>query len=135
MATTTREGELRTVTMDADLVLEGGGVKGIGLVGAANVLMERGYTFRRIAGTSAGAIVAALIAADVPPRRLRQLIEEQDYTLFRDEGLLDRLGLAGKGLSLLLEKGIYEGDYLRNDVAALLKERGVRTFGDLRVED
>ena len=43
---------------DADLVLEGGGVKGIGLVGAISVLEEHGYVFHRVAGTSAGAIVA-----------------------------------------------------------------------------
>ena len=46
-----------------DLVLEGGGVKGIGLVGAISVLEGSGYTFPRVAGTSAGAIVGALVAA------------------------------------------------------------------------
>ena len=45
---------------DADLVLEGGGVKGTGLVGAitALTLASEPYTFHRVAGTSAGAIVA-----------------------------------------------------------------------------
>ena len=37
--------------MDADLVLEGGGVKGIGLAGAYSILKETGYTFHRVAGT------------------------------------------------------------------------------------
>ena len=46
-----------------DLVLEGGGVKGIGLVGAVLTLSGSGYVFPRVAGTSAGAIVAALVAA------------------------------------------------------------------------
>ena len=50
--------------MFADLVLEGGGVKGIALVGAISVLEERGYEFRRVAGTSAGAIVGSLVAAN-----------------------------------------------------------------------
>ena len=36
--------------MDADLVLEGGGVKGIGLVGAFSTLVDHDYTFHRIAG-------------------------------------------------------------------------------------
>lgn len=43
-----------------DLVCEGGGVRGIALVGAVSVLEERGYHFHNIAGTSAGAIVATL---------------------------------------------------------------------------
>jgi NTE family protein len=47
----------------ADLVLEGGGVKGIGLVGAVITLSDAGITFPRVAGTSAGAIAAALVAA------------------------------------------------------------------------
>ena len=47
----------------ADLVLEGGGVKGIGLVGAVLTLHDAGYQFPRVAGTSAGAITAALVAA------------------------------------------------------------------------
>ena len=33
-----------------DLVLEGGGVKGIGLVGAVLTLSEKGYVFPRVAG-------------------------------------------------------------------------------------
>ena len=53
----------------ADLVLEGGGVKGIGLVGAVLTLHEAGYVFPRVGGTSAGAIVAALIAAYQVTRR------------------------------------------------------------------
>jgi NTE family protein len=36
----------------ADLVLEGGGVKGIALAGAVLRLSEAGYVFPRIAGTS-----------------------------------------------------------------------------------
>ena len=51
--------------MKADLVLEGGGVKGIGLVGALSVLEQSGYTFERVAGTSAGAIVASLVGGSM----------------------------------------------------------------------
>jgi predicted acylesterase/phospholipase RssA len=47
----------------ADLVLEGGGVLGIGHVGAISALDEAGYSFARVAGTSAGSIVGALVAA------------------------------------------------------------------------
>lgn len=49
----------------ADAVFEGGGVKGIGLVGAIAVAEEKGYRWVNVAGTSAGAIVAALLAAAV----------------------------------------------------------------------
>jgi NTE family protein len=47
----------------ADLVLSGGGVKGIGLVGAVVALMDAGYRAQRVSGTSAGSIVGAVVAA------------------------------------------------------------------------
>ena len=37
----------------ADLVFEGGGVKGIGLAGAFSALEQRGFTPKSVAGTSA----------------------------------------------------------------------------------
>ena len=40
--------------MKADIVCEGGGVKGIALLGAIYYLEEKGYTFEHFAGTSAG---------------------------------------------------------------------------------
>lgn len=48
--------------MKIDGVFEGGGVRGIAHVGAICALNERGYSFERVAGTSAGAIIAALLA-------------------------------------------------------------------------
>jgi NTE family protein len=42
--------------LPADIVMEGGGVKGIGLIGALETL-EKEYAFQRIAGTSVGALV------------------------------------------------------------------------------
>src|SRR5215218_658991 len=57
----------------ADLVLAGGGVKGIAHVGVLSVLHERGYRFERAAGTSAGAIVAALVAAGMSPPRMHEI--------------------------------------------------------------
>ena len=121
--------------MDADLVLEGGGVKGIGLVGAYTSLTEAGYAFHRIAGTSAGAIVGALIAAEMPPEELKRVMREIDYGRFQDKGFVDHLGLVGKGISLLFEKGIYEGRYLREWLDGLLTSLGKRTFADLRIDD
>jgi NTE family protein len=118
-----------------DLVLEGGGVKGIGLVGAISVLEERGYTFARIAGTSGGAVVGALVAAGIPTEELNQLMQAIDWTRFRDGNWLDHLGVPGKAISLLAEQGIYEGKYLTNWLGKLLADRGIEHFADLRGED
>ncbi|HSA41138.1 MAG TPA: patatin-like phospholipase family protein, partial [Mycobacterium sp.] len=45
-------------TKPVDLVLSGGGVKGIALVGSVAALLDAGYSPHRISGTSAGALCA-----------------------------------------------------------------------------
>lgn len=123
------------MTLDADLVLEGGGVKGIALVGAVAVLEERGYRFHRVAGTSAGAIVGSLVAAGVSAPRLREIMEQLDYRRFRDGTWLTRLGLPGQLLTLLRRSGVYRGEELRDWLREILDQAAVRTFADLRLED
>jgi NTE family protein len=124
-----------TELLDADLVLEGGGVKGIGLVGAYTTLIHAGYRMHRIAGTSAGAIVGALIAADMPADLMEKTLKELDYNAFEDESFIDHLGHIGKGASVLFEKGIYEGGHLRAWLDGLLTDLGKATFGDLKISD
>ena len=119
----------------ADLVLEGGGVLGIAHTGAVSALAERRYAFERVAGTSAGAIVGSLVAAGMKSKQLHEVMRTLDYPSFKDKGLLDRVPLAGRGLSALLENGIYEGERLREWLGNLLAELGTETFGDLRRED
>ncbi len=126
-------GRSGAMTMKCDVVLEGGGVKGIALVGALAVLAERGYTFERVAGTSAGAVVGALVASRMPVSRIAEQVETLDYRKFRDKGPEDRVPWLGPALSLLFEDGVYEGRYLKDWLAGQLATVGVHTFGDLRI--
>ena len=50
--------------MKKGLVLEGGGAKGAFQCGAIKALYDNGYTFDGVAGTSIGAINAAILAQD-----------------------------------------------------------------------
>ena len=68
----------------ADLVLEGGGVKGLGLVGAVLHLMREGYASPRVAGTSAGSIVAAFLAAGATAYDLDAIMRRLDYSRVPD---------------------------------------------------
>jgi predicted acylesterase/phospholipase RssA len=68
----------------ADGVFQGGGVKGIGLVGA---LLEFGENPKveitewvNVAGTSAGSIIAALLACGKSPTELRSLLLETNFS-------------------------------------------------------
>jgi NTE family protein len=124
----------------AELVLEGGGVQGIGLVGAATVLAEQGYVFPRVAGTSAGAIVASLIAAHQvagkPVSGLETIMRSVDYSKFQDETYLERLtGRPGEIFELLLHMGVAKGEYLVEWLGNALDDLGVRTFADLRIAE
>lgn len=119
-----------------DLVLEGGGTKLPGLVGAVEALAAGGYDFHRIAGTSAGAIVGSLSAAGISPQSLRQKVLEQDFSEFEDLSPAFRLfPWLGRVQGLLLHKGMYLGDALHDFLASALAEQGVRTWGDLKLVD
>lgn len=119
----------------ADLVLEGGGVKGIGLVGAVARLQEAGYTFNRVSGTSAGAVVGALVAAGLSSQRLRDTALSLDYRKFRDPGLIEQIPVLGPSVALLRRNGLFQGDYARQWLLTTLAKAGVRTFADLRIDD
>ncbi len=120
--------------LKADLVLEGGGVKGIALVGAVSVLQEAGYSFPRVAGTSAGSIVGALVASGMTAEQMLEVMRSTDYSKFQDGTFIDRLGPLGQGLSLLFQKGIYKGNYLKEYLAQLLPDE-MESFAGMRLPD
>ena len=124
----------------ADLVLEGGGVKGIGLVGAVLTLHDAGYWFPRVAGTSAGAITAALVAAlqaaGRPLEALKDYVDSVEYARFKEENWLRRkAGIVGDVEHLMLHMGLYSGDYLVEWLGGLLEQIGITTFAQLKLDD
>jgi NTE family protein len=97
--------------------------------------MEKaGYEFENLAGTSAGAIVASLLAAGYSSEELKQELEQLNYNDFKDEGLLDKLGFVGKSLSIGFEYGIYEGEFFEDWLERLLFAKGKTTFGDITTD-
>ena len=124
----------------ADLVLEGGGVKGIGLAGAVLTLDQSGYRFERVAGTSAGAIAAAIIAAlgkaNKPMSGLRDYLQTLQFERFMAKShVRAALGGLADAEHLLLHMGLYDGDYLLDWLGGVLNDIGVTHFGDLRLDD
>lgn len=116
-----------------DLVCEGGGVKGIGLAGAYETLERAGYATRHAAGTSAGAITAALIAAGYAAADLKDVVFGMDFTAFEDATWQDRIpGALGKGLSIAMVTGVYRGDAFLEWIRTKLAAKDVHTFADLR---
>jgi NTE family protein len=118
-------------TQHYDGVFEGGGVRGIGLAGALSVFEAAGYQPVGVAGTSAGAIVATLLAAGYTAAEIKQIILNLDFAKFEDPPLIGHIPLLGSLIDLTFRYGLYKGDYFQNLMRELLAAKGVRTFRDL----
>jgi NTE family protein len=117
----------------ADLVFEGGGVKGIGLAGAYRELTDRGYSAECVAGTSAGAITAALVAAGYTGSEVEEIVlTKMHFPDFEDSSFLDHFGRAGQAAEFLKRRGMHSGDYFLDWMRQQLNAKGKTTFGDLR---
>ncbi|SFJ31893.1 patatin-like phospholipase family protein [Thermoflavimicrobium dichotomicum] len=118
--------------MWADAVFEGGGVKGIGLVGALSVAEKKGFRWKRVAGTSAGAVIASLIAAGYTADELYQILMEKNFLDFLSPNWFNQIPYIGPLLRIWLKKGMYSGDALEKWLASLLKAKGIETFSDFQ---
>ena len=63
-------------------VFQGGGCKAIAYIGAYKKAHERGVFFSELAGTSAGSIIASLIAAGAKPDYLEKVVNELVFSDF-----------------------------------------------------
>ncbi len=113
-----------------NLVLEGGGVKGIAYAGAFEVLQQQGILEQvgPVAGTSAGAITATLVALRYEPEQIRTLIFNIPFEKFKDGG--------STGLFRLFKRfGWFKGDYFLDLMRCLITnqtKKPVTTFKDLK---
>lgn len=69
---------------EIDLVLSSSGVRAPCFVGGIEGILEKGYSIKRIAGTSGGAIVAAAYALGKTTKELRELAPDTPYESFKD---------------------------------------------------
>ncbi len=136
-----------------DVVMEGGGTLGVALLGYLYVLEQMDIRFLRAAGTSAGSIVAMLLAGGGPIAQAKSewLIEKvagKDFYDFVDgdeevrkfvDAMLDpevrkgkKARLTAKVLDDLQDHyGLCPGEHFTAWMRDLLLERGVRTLRDL----
>lgn len=117
--------------MKADAVFEGGGVRGLGHVGAIQVLEEQGYEWNDLAGTSAGSIVAALLASGYTGKELIGIMNDLDYKKFLGDIWLDNIPFIGKGIEFGLQFGIHDNDFLEKWMENQLNKKNIHTFADL----
>lgn len=115
-----------------NLVFEGGGVKGIAYAGALQVLEANGVLadIRRVAGTSAGAITATLVALGASSDHVYRIVGGTNFRSFMD----DSFGVLRDSDRLLEDYGWYQGDafaaWMQKQIYALAQDTGL-TFQQL----
>lgn len=121
-----------TVT-EADGVFQGGGIKGLAIVGAIlgfrehpSISIER---WVNVAGTSAGAIIAAQIACSDDPRKVLEVVRTAPWQKFADYGPGGRI--LGGLPNLARHHGLAHGEYFRRWFDEVLEGK---TFRHVRSE-
>ncbi|SHF60201.1 patatin-like phospholipase family protein [Ornithinibacillus halophilus] len=117
--------------MKIDGVFSGGGVKAYAFIGALNTIQSRNYTFERVAGTSAGSILASFIAAGYNNEGIKNLLDELDLRTFLDPPKITKIIPGSKWLLLYFQLGLYKGDKFEKWLYNQLAKKKVYTFSDL----
>ncbi|XP_035662928.1 uncharacterized protein LOC118406738 isoform X1 [Branchiostoma floridae] len=120
-----------------NLVLEGGGAKGIAYIGTCKVLEDAGIMpqIKRFAGTSAGAITAALLAIGMTSQELLDELSAQNLlevvldTRWTKSSWIPGMGTVGRLWDVLNERGACPGEkfleWFGDILERNLKKRGL----------
>lgn len=109
------------------LVLSGGGIKGIAYVGAIQELDKMGvlydadgnFKIKGIAGSSAGTIIAVLLAIGYKPDEINNIMNEMDFASIVD----DKIGYLRDGYNFITKYGICEGNTIMKMMGKLIKAK------------
>jgi len=112
-----------------NLVFKGGGVLGIAYAGAIQVLEQQNIlsNVQRVAGTSAGAITAALVSMRYTSAEITNIVNQTDFKSFEDGSMI------GDALHVLNNYGFYKGDAFLQWMQTQIQNKGLdanATFKD-----
>ena len=107
-----------------NLVLQGGGIKGLSYIGALRALEEKNFEFNYVAGSSVGAMIASLVAVGFDSIELENILNEVPLSIFTKKNNI-KDSIRNKGLYSL--KQVEE--YLEN----LYLSKGKRYFRDIKI--
>lgn len=104
-----------------NLVLEGGGVRGLAYAGVFSVLEDKGILqqIEKVGGSSAGAIAGLLVSVGYTSKEIDSIMQELALQQFND----GKGGIIGKYKRVKREFGIYEGKRFEKWLKQLVKQK------------
>lgn len=114
------------------LILSGGGAKSVACIGSLNVLQENGIldNINRYAGTSAGAILCALLNMGFTPNEIEQAIFTQNSSMITD-------AFYAVPINLIFNYGLFTAHKMMNYIKNLFVQKGFDaniTFNQLYIK-
>lgn len=109
---------------EINLILQGGGVKGLAYIGALRCLEENGYKVKNIAGSSIGAVIGSLIIAGYNSYELEEIINQIDYKMFMRKNSFSEF---------IKTKGLFSTKHLESFLNNLLLNKNIQYFKDIKV--
>src|SRR5699024_12440300 len=95
--------------MQIDGVFSGGGIKAYAYIGALQSIDDHNLIFKRVAGTSAGAIIAAFLKAGYTSDEIEELTEELNLKTFLDSPMLTKYIPYTRCFIFYFQIDLYEG--------------------------
>ena len=131
----TRGGRMNAIDTHADLVFEGGGVKGIGLAGALAALRSASTGRRTSPGRRPERSRPRCWRPGTRPTSCARSSSRSTIASSRIAAGRTRSRSIERSLSLLLDLGLYEGDRFLAWIGERLSAKGIHTFADLVQEE
>ena len=103
------------------LVFSGGGIKGLAYCGAIEVLESYGIlkNIKGYAASSAGTIIAALLAVGYTPKELKSMINDVNFNDIVD----DKWGVIRDTINIVKDYGLAPGNYLINMLGEFIEKK------------
>lgn len=121
--------------MNIDCVFSGGGIKAYAFLGSLKSINDKKYRIQRVAGTSAGAIIAALIAAKYTIKEIENMLDQLDIEKLLDPPLISKYIPMTRWALLYRNKGLYKGNKLEEWLEEKLALKGIETFAHIKEND
>src|SRR5699024_1977791 len=118
--------------MSIDCVFSGGGVRAYAFIGAYDILEQQGYQVNRVAGSSAGAIFASLIAAGYSSQEIHELMLDLYMKKLLAPPGFSSLPLF-KWILFYFHKGLYKGNRLEKWIQEALDKKNIYTFKEINI--